>query len=265
MKITINDLVKNDLTDDEIKYLLLLEFHMDFIKGVRVIRKKLGIPVAEDGETITSLKPPDERKLETMTSKLVLKLDIPYTLIGCVVSLIKWGQVLMATKPILILGSEYQLNRRMLFNKKVWPKSTNRLTDPKTKKMIDESWYRHNQSLAAKYGTSAFIPILQINKPLTKSDLIKAIKQEWDSQISPAIEDFKKSLPFPSEITHIPINEVEDYIKLLRLRLDERKKHKEIAEELHISVDSTKEKYSKIVNFLQKIGFPSLKREFFVD
>lgn len=259
MKIIIDAQTRESLSDDEYKYLLLLEFHRDFIKGVRIIRKKLEIPVAEDGETITSLKPPDERKLDTMASKLVLRLNIPYTLIGCVVSLIKWGQILMAIKPILILGPEYQLNRRMLFNKKVWPKSTNRLTEPKIKKMIDEGWYRHNQSLALKYGTAPFIPVIQINKPLTKEELIEAIKREWDTQIAPAIEDFKKSSPFPSEIAHTPANEVEDYIKLLRLRIYEKKKHKGIAKELNITEESVREKYSKITNFLQNIGFPSLK------
>lgn len=257
MNIEVNDRVKSDLTDEEYKYLRLLEFHADFIKGVKDIRNILDIPVDKDGETILSFKPPDERKLINMASKLVLKLEIPYTLVGCVESFIKWGQVLMATKPILVLNPEYQLNRSLLFSKKIWPKGKANTNDPKIQSMIDKSWYIHNQSLIKKYGTSPFIPVILVAKPLTRKELHKAIDQEWDDKIAPAIEDYKKSVPYPVDIAKIPVREVEDYIDLLRLK-QEGKTHQEIADQLYMSHDSIREKFSKITKFFKKIGFPSL-------
>lgn len=258
MEIIVDKIVRPDLSDDEYKYLRLLEFHTGFIKGVKDIRKKLNIPVAEDGTTVTNFTPPDGKRLNKMVSQLVLKLQLPLSLFGCVESIVEWGKVFMTTKPILVFNSEYQLNRKALYNKKILPKPTNRLTEPKLKKIMDKSWYEHNQFLVKKYGDSAFTPIIQINKPISKKQLIDAVKREWDSQIAPAIEDFKKSTPFPLEITRIPVNEVEDYIELLRLRRD-GKKHSEIAAMLGIEEASVREKYSKISKFLQKIGFPSFK------
>jgi len=63
MEIKINDSVREELSGDEFKYLKLLEFHTDFIDGVKRIRRKLNIPVAEDGETITRIKPIDQKKI----------------------------------------------------------------------------------------------------------------------------------------------------------------------------------------------------------
>lgn len=257
MKIVIDETVKADLSNNEYKYLLLLEFHSGFIKGVKDIRNKLNIFVAENGETVIKDKFPDGKKLNKMTSQLILKLNIPITLLSCVESFIEWGTVLAATKPILVLNPECQLNRKALYNKKIMPRQANRLTDSKLRELINSSWYEHNQYLVTKYGDSAFTPVIQINKPLTKPEFICAVKREWDQQIAPAIEDFKKSTPFPIEIAKVPVNEVEEYIELLRLRRD-GKKHKEIAALLHIEEENVRRKFSNISVFLQKIGFPSL-------
>lgn len=265
MEIKINNKVRPDLSDDEYKYLRLLEFHAGFIKGVKDIRSNLDIPVGKDGETITSFKPPEqlsegldfERKLRDGVSKLVLKLGIPYMLLGCVESFIKWGQVLMATKPILVLNPEYQLNKSLLFNKKIWPKGKANTNDPKVQSMIDKSWYEHNQSLVKKYGTSPFIPVILIAKPLTKKELHEAIDREWVDRIAPAIEDYKKSVPYSVDIAKVPVREIEDYINLLRLK-QEGKTHQEIADQLHMGHDSIREKFSKITKFFKRIGFPSL-------
>lgn len=262
MEITIDSLIRDDLIDDEYKYLRLLEFHKGFIQGVKEIRKDFGILVSKTGELMigSASIDMDNAVLGKKVARLISKQEIPDIFIRCLKSFIICSQIKVATKPIYVFNPDLQLNRELLHNKQVWPKGEDHPDNPKERAEYLESWYNHNQSLAKKYGFHAFLPVIVITKPFNKrGEFNKAVTQLWKDQIKPAIEDYKKSVPYLAEISHIPINKVEYYIKLLRLRLNEEKTHGEIAESLHITEESVREKYSKIANFLQNIGFPSLK------
>src|SRR3989304_1772934 len=258
MIIKVDSSIRADLSDNEYKYLRLLEFHTAFVRGVKTIRKKLKIRVEGDAEAIISFNTQNKGRLKKMVFELTSKLVIPHEFDKSVQSIVKCGRVLVATKPIYVLNPENQLSRSLLFNKKIWPRQEIDLNNLNRESEYDKSWYVHNQSLVKKYGTSPFIPVILIVKSITRKELHMAIDSEWKNNIAPAKEDYKKSLPCPLEISNVPVYEIEEYIKLLRLRR-RGKKHREIGEMMKIEPDSVREKFVKIKKFLENIGFPSLK------
>lgn len=137
MRIIIDDRVKKDISDDEYKLLLLLEFHREFTNGVRDIRKKLGIKVDADDETATHLKEvPDQKVLQEEVFSLIQRFNLPVTFTPVVESLVQWGQILMTTVPILVFGIDHQLNRKFLYSDQIFPKPRANTNDVNLEKIL---------------------------------------------------------------------------------------------------------------------------------
>lgn len=213
MRIIIHDNVKKHLTDDEYKYLLLLEFHEEFVKQVQLIRQKLGIPVDTDG----SLKElPDERKLAKMTLLLLKRLEIPLTLQSSIIDLVKWGKIFTATHKVQILGISHQLNRKALYNKQLPP------IPPRTQESIaginlKDHWYKSNQEILSGSSIHPALPIIQINKPLSLPELKEAISG-IEKELKEAIEQLEQANPYHTYLQDIPIEELEVSMEIYRYR-----------------------------------------------
>lgn len=258
MQVAISDKIKNDLSDDEVKYLSLLEFHSGFVRRVKNIRKSLGIITDKHGGILTKPESISESSLRKKTLQLLVKENIPHTFIQSIASFIVSGEVRIATKPLYILNPDFQFNRELLHNRQVWPKGDDDSNNPKAREEYLASWYKNNQSLVRQSGPNAFMPVIMITKPINKGEFEEAINQLWDSEITTAIEDFKKSVPYLSEISNISVREIEDWLKILRLK-SQAIKHKDIAKQVSLEPGSEKDKYGEIVKTLKKLGFPSLK------
>lgn len=256
MKIKISNIVKDYLNKNESKYLLLLTIHKTFSKEVKQIRECLNIPLKEDGETIANFREiPDLNRLHKEAIKLVKKLNIPITLLPSIESIIQWGEVFITTTPITILGAENQLNRKFLYCEELRPNYTKITSDLKHKKVIEEAWYRSNKKILTDKSLLVAVPLIQINKRLIKSSLIKAIKQNWPL-IYKAMVDLEKSSPFPLEIKNISTRDIKQLIKIYKLK-EKGLSHQEIADRLHLAHDTAREYYSNFIKLLKKLNFIS--------
>lgn len=221
MRIIIHDHVRKDISDDEYKLLLLLEFNQEFISGVRSIRKKLNIMFDVDEVTIAHRKEvPDLKALNEEVFLLVQKLGLPITLISSIESIVQWGQVLMSTIPINVFGRQHRYNRKLL---------------------------SQDNNLAQAY------PVIQIHKKITKAQLIKSIEEKWE-EILKAMDELEESVSLPVSIQHIPIREIEEDIKIYRYRKD-KMPYKTISKEFHLEEETLRQKYSRLHKVLQKLGF----------
>jgi len=228
MKIKISEGVKKDLTADEYKYLLLLEFNKDFDGRVREIRQNLQIPLKKDNASIESFKKvPNLKALHQKTLQLIINLKIPIVLLPSIESLVQWGQILLAPSKMQVLSAQNLPNRQLL-----------------SKTILGKAY-----------------PIIQINKRLGKDDFMESVKQMW-GEISRAMDEFDEVVDFPTELKHIPIRDLETSVQIYRYRQNGLK-HREIydlLEEKHkksfAEVEGeVRRKYSQINKLLIDIGF----------
>ncbi len=230
MKINIADKAKAKLTNDEYKYLLLLECYDKFEEEVIQIRQKLNIPLDKDKMTISNFKNvPDAKLLRKETFKLIKQLNIPLSLMNSIESIIQWGQVLFATADLYVFSADDLGNRKL-------------------------------------YSTTAFgkaYPLIQINKKIGIDRFMKDIKVVWN-QIEEAMNIYQMLIPLPTAVKHLPIEELEASILIYNYK-KEGYKHWEIAdilEDKH-NIDyqdgegEIRKKYSKINKILKSLGFTS--------
>lgn len=261
MRIIINDRVRKNISDDEYKLLLLLEFHQDFLQGLRNIRKKLDIKSDADDETITHLKEvPDQKALQEEVFLLAQRLNLPVTLTPAIESLVQWGTVLLSTIPILVFSVDHQLNRRFLYSDQILPKPRTSTDDVNLEKKLVENWYERNKQILSKSIAPAY-PVIQINKRLTKEQLIKAVKINWEN-ISKAMDDFEKSVPLYLLVSKVPKKDIEINILVLRYR-EEGLSHEEIYDKLErdhkiifaLGEAEVRRKYSLMRKLLKELGY----------
>jgi hypothetical protein len=243
MKIVImSDSARKSLTDDEYKYLTLLEFSKRFEEGVSRIKEELGMP-----------KPDNLLDLESLYDKtlaLVLKLNIPISLLYSVEDIIRFGCVLRATPPILILDISNQFNRELLYNSNIQPKPSDQsgkdLWNDNNKKLL------RNDSLAAAY------PLIQINKRLNIEQLKKAVESNWN-EIEQAITDFEQSSPYPAQLKEFTTRDIKDFATIYRYRKIQGLSSKETYKKLgKIYAEEDREidrKYSNISKLLKELRF----------
>lgn len=230
MRINIADRVKTDLTDDEYKYLLLLEFYDAFGEEVAKVRQKLNIPLDKDGITISNFKNvPDAKLLSDEALKLIQKLNIPASLLPSIESIIQWGQILLATTSVQVFSAN-DLGNRKLYSQTTFGKA---------------------------------YPLIQINKKIGKDKFIKEIKALWN-EIEDAMNIFQKVIPLPTAVKHLPVRDLEASILIYRYK-KEGYKHWEIdnllREKHNIDYQQGEEemrrKYSQLNRILKSIGFIS--------
>jgi hypothetical protein len=253
MQIIIHNGARKNLTEDEYKYLILLEFNKKFEESVKRIRKELGIPKPEG-----SL---DLEKLYDKSLALVLELKIPITLLLSIEDLIHFGVVLRATLPILVLGIKNQFNRKLLYNSKIYPSSSKHFPTEPQQQVIGEVWYRNNREVLKRGSLATACPLIQINKKLTKPQLLKAIEEDWD-QIEAAMDDFEKSTPYLIVVSAISTIELEENILIYRYRaqgLDYGKIREKLISDhkKYIEEATLRKRYSDLKKVLKKIGFVS--------
>jgi len=211
MRIIINGSAAKYLSEDERKYLLLLEFYEDFVVEIEHIKKQF-----------------EAKKLDLFPDTLIpilQKYHIPIKFIYPLEEYIKFGEVFSVHQPIQILGIRAQLNRSFLYYDKLFPPPT-KLQD----KFFWDSWYEGNKHALADKGITPALPVIQLNKRLSKNELIKHISNKW-SEIEEAIEDYEKSDPYPEQSIDISIRELEKYMIIYRYRLD-KLPYKQIYEKL---------------------------------
>lgn len=211
MKIKINDIAIKYLSEDERKYLLLLEFYEDFIAEIEEIKKQF-----------------EAKELDLFPDTLIpllQKYHIPIKFIYPLEEYIQFGEVFSVHQPIQILGIRAQLNRSFLYYDKLFPPPT-KLQD----KRFWDSWYESNKHALENKGITPALPIIQLNKRLSKNELIKYISNKWD-EIEEAMIDCEKSDPSPEQNIDISIRELEKYMTIYRYRLD-KLPYKQIYEKL---------------------------------
>lgn len=251
--IKISPEAREHLTDNEYKYLILLEFHEKFQERVKEIRKKPKI----------KQDLPDSKELHEQTLLLVSDLDIPITLIPAIENLIQYGEVKITTHSIQIINVKHQLNRKQFYSAglrppppRVYPKDRRPF-----EKAMRKGWHRHARRITSQESIAPALPLIQINKVLKKADLHKAIDKHW-KEIEEAMESFKNTVPYPIQIEKIRKRDLEINLFICRSRKNNRS-HKDIYEELKSTYGVTykeedaevKKKYYYMRKLLKNLGF----------
>jgi len=248
MKIVISDNARKILTDDEYKYLVLLEFNKKFTEDIKLIRIDLGMTKPHNVL--------DLDKLYDKSLELVLKLNIPISLLFSVEDIIRFGAVLRATPPILILGISNQFNRKLLYNHKIYRSFLKQTTK--------EEWYRDNQEILRKESLAAAYPLIQINKRLKIGELHKTIEENWN-QIESAFDEFEKSSPYPTKLKEVSRRDIEIFASIYRckkiLGLSSKETYKEILKNFKIRYSEEDREIDRKYLFMSKL----LKELGFVD
>src|SRR5258708_11733394 len=163
MNIVIDPRARTNLTDDEYKFLLLLECSHRFEDAVLKARKELGIPLAQGV--------PDQKLLYDKSLAIVQKLNIPVRLFPSILSIVEWDRVMEATLNIMVFGIQFQLNRKFLYNPD--------LISPPHRLQGASAWENYflsNQYHISQTGSiEPALPIIQINKRLKRTQLHEAI------------------------------------------------------------------------------------------
>ncbi len=242
MRIIISDSAAKYLSEDERKYLLLLEFYEDFVSEIENIKKLF-----------------EAKKIYLFPDTLIpilQKYHVPIKFIYPLEEYIQFGEIFSVHQPIQIFGVRHQLNRSFLYYDKLFP--------PPTKlqnKLFWDSWYEGNKHAFADKGITPALPIIQLNKRLSKNELIKYIKNRWD-EIEEAIEDYEKSDPYPEKNIDISIRELEKYMIIYRYRLDKlpyKQIYKKLEEAHKITFAGGEEEVKRICfkmrSLLKRLGF----------
>lgn len=242
MKIKIYPRVRSSLTDDEYKYLMLLEFHDRFEVEVDRIRNTLKINVGEENI--------DDTLLNKNIAKLMTKLSIPFCLFSSIRDLVYRGEVMSATPSVTIVGIGQQEHRKLLYNKHLKPPSIRRGEMVRT-----DSWYDSNKkTLQSSKSIIPALPLIQINKRLNISTLIESIEKNWPL-IAKSMSDFEKTNPFPTELGEIGTSILEENIDTHRWK--GVKTSTKLGEEFNISPDGVRQRWRAMRNLLKRIGFLS--------
>lgn len=190
------EIKKNNLTDDEYKYLLLLEFHKDFNKTIKYARTQFfNWPESSnqriDGLVITtSRKPkhypeslPDPSQLMQATEYVVNKLGIPRTLSIWIEELLQTGLINSNSQSkIFVYGYSSTYRRNLL---------------------------RHFHQPSLKY------PQIIIYKSMGKDEFIETVKNHW-FQIQQAMKELEAQNKIPILIQKKHIETLELDIKIYR-------------------------------------------------
>ncbi len=270
MKIKINPLAKG-ISENERKYILLLEFCEGFQEGVAATRKKLGIPANQrnqDGLILYKADQlPDFAELQKEAYKLVGELNLPVTLEYVVESIIQWDEVMGNTQPFTVLHIGTQLNRKWLYDPQ-FRSPPSRLEVKTRGQGVMDNWYESNRAKLSKRSIEPAYPLLQINKPLTKPEFLVAIEAIWES-IQEAMDHFKNSVPYNMAIDSISPEELEISAEIYRSRLQSPKmSYKAIYEKLHSErgikyedpENEVKSKCYDLRKLLRSIGFVKKKK-----
>ena len=243
MRIKISDDAAKYLSEDERKYLLLLEFYEDFAAEIEDLKKQF-----------------EAKKIQLFPDTLIpllQKYHIPIKFVSPLEEYIQFGKIFSVYQPIQIFGIRHQLNRSFLHYDKLVPPPT-RLQD----KMFWDSWYEGNKRALVDKGITPALPIIQLNKRLSKSELRKYISDKWD-EIEEAMKDYEKSDPAPETIKDISMREVEIFASIYRYKritgLTSKKTYEKISAEFGITyAEADREidrKYSNISSILRNLGW----------
>ncbi len=270
MKIKINPLAEG-ISENEKKYILLLEFCEGFQKGVAASRKKLGIPADQRNQDGIILyradQLPDFAKLQEESYKLVDELKLPVTLAYAIESIIQWDEVMGNTQPFTVLHIGTQLNRKWLYDPQ-FRSPPSRLEVKARGQGVMDNWYESNRVKLSKRSIEPAYPLLQINKPLTKSEFLAAIETNWEA-IQEAMEHFKNSVPYNMAIDLISPEELKISAEIYRCKKESPKMtYEHIYNKLHDErgitfTDPFNEVKSKCYDFrklLRSIGFVKKKK-----
>jgi len=258
MKINISAYARKSLTHDEYKYLILLEFSDWLEVEISRIRKELGMP-----------KTLDQLALQQKSLELVVAKNVPISLESSIRDLVCFGAVHTTTIPILILGVDHQLNRKWLYEEKIRPKPSKiqieqlRRINPNPRHTITENWYDSNKDIFSKRSIDPAIPLIQINKRLSKKQLFEAIEDKWNV-LEEVMDDFEKSIPYPTQLSHIPINELERNMRVYRYRKEKPPlSYNEIKKKLELEgapiaeEETLRKRYSDMDKLVKELGIVS--------
>lgn len=261
MKINISGHARQDLKDDEYKYLILLEFSDWLEEEINRIRRELGIPMSKGNL--------DQQALYKKSLDLTVKKKIPISLYPSISNLVHFGAVHTVTIPILVLGVEHQWNRKGLYEEKIRPKPSKPEIEqlkqiiPNASTALMDNWYRSNREIFSKRSIDPAVPLIQINKRLNKKQLFKAIEDKWDV-LEEVMDDFENSISYPTQLSHIPIIELEGRMSIYRYRkekpplsYEEIKKRLESEGVMTVEVETLRKRYSDMDKLLKELGIVS--------
>lgn len=223
MKIIISDYTREYLTDDEYKYLLLLEFNQNFEVEVNKIRLRLNIPYqfSYTQESISEFK--------KHTNAMMKKLNIPINLSESIEGIILDGRVYSSKFPIFVYSPEATRERKA--GKFIIPAA-----DPN-------------------------FPFIQLRKRISKGQMIKAIKGMW-KEIEHIMEEFDKSSSIPKLVSHIRIRDIQEDILIYRYgKSGPKPNHRQIKQKLErehkifLDEESIRKKFSNMGKLLSGLGF----------
>src|SRR3990167_9052608 len=236
MEIKIHKDVKLNLSDNEYKYLRLLEFYDDFISEIEKI--------------IRQIKENHKRLFVDTLIPILKKYNIPITLIDSIESLILYGKILHSIHPIIVFDIRAQFNRRMLYNEDIDD-------HPHPNKLMEKEkwdlWYEQNKRITHDKGIEFALPLIKIHKRLNQTELIKYIKLKWN-EIEEAFNHYEKSDGLFTEFKRISFSDIEKMIKIYRLRR-EGKKSLDIGLELNLATQTVRQYSSRMKKLLISLGF----------
>ncbi len=232
MKINISSDAKSDLTKEEYKYLILLEFHQGLEKVINEARTKfLGWPSCSLPFTSSFStqningnypdSPPEKSDLQRATFYVMKSLKIPLTLYTAIERLVGLGLINDINSPIFVFGYRATNIRGLI---------------------------RSTPIPSLKY------PTITLYRSMTKEKFIDMIKNYWP-QIKKAMEELDNSAGVLAEIKKISIRDIETDLFIYRERKTNRLKYKLLAERLHMEEQTIRQRYSIFNKLLIKLGF----------
>lgn len=235
MIINISPQAKKDLTVDERKYLMLLEFHKQFDEVIDEAREKyFGWPIPKnhslelileiEKKDVKAFTIPSDIETTEATYFVMEKLKIPGTLFVAIERLLSLGQINALNHQLFVFGYRATSGRDLI---------------------------RHPRIPNMKY------PQITILKRMGKDAFIDQIKNYWP-QIKRAMTEIESEDTISRSIRRKHVEVLELDIEIFRLKEKGKLKYKEIAERINksgVDEEFCKKRYSETKKFLIKIGF----------
>ena len=235
MKIKISDGARKSLTDDEYKYLLLLELHDDFENIINKKRAKLGIPQYSETERLTAITLADslntskiasDSEIRMSTIEIIKKLNLPVSLYFATKAVLQYGQIDYLDDPITVHSIDSYLSGRT---------------------RAERLFLDYDFPYEISY------PTITIKKRLNKEQLFREIEDRWwkIEELMKVLEKFSNPTVL---VTKISVRDVEESIEIYKLRKKDVK-YEDMRNRLHLEGASLRQKYSKLKKLLKKLKF----------